>query len=189
MKSINYIPRCGFANRKLLHVLLQMICVFHIQFVIVIESLDALEKYEPFQKKRYSQVVSGYVLYVTWQISFKTRDLLPSVKEDFLISHVGKRRPRFPAPEHWLVIVTLSVNGQKGSRKRTRTCKRSKWMEKGKHRLSAVMGVSGKKRRVCQCGRKWKWNTKRANFYESGSSWKPPTARRWFSKILCAIVT
>lgn len=100
------------------------------------------------KKKRYCQVVLGYFLYVTWQISFKTRDLLLSVKpckEDFLISHVGKRRPRFPASEHWLVIVTLSVNGQKGSRKRTRTCKRSKWMEKGKHRLSAVMGVSGKK--------------------------------------------
>lgn len=144
------------------------------------------------KKKRYCQVVLGYFLYVTWQISFKTRDLLLSVKpckEDFLISHVGKRRPRFPASEHWLVIVTLSVNGQKGSRKRTRTCKRSKWMEKGKHRLSAVMGVSGKKRRVCQCSRKWKWNTKRANFYESGSSWKPPNGRRWFSKILCAIVT
>lgn len=156
-KSMNYISRCGFANKKLLHVPLQMICVFHIQFVIVIESPDSLEKYESFQKKRYCQVVLGYFLYVTWQISFKTRDLLLSVKpckEDFLISHVGKRRPRFPASEHWLVIVTLSVNGQKGSRKRTRTCKRSKWMEKGKHRLSAVMGVSGKKRRVCQCGRK-----------------------------------
>lgn len=51
-KSMNYISRCGFANKKLLHVPLQMICVFHIQFVIVIESPDSLEKYESFQKKK-----------------------------------------------------------------------------------------------------------------------------------------
>lgn len=43
---MNYISRCGFANKKLLHVPLQMICVFYIQFVIVIESPDSLEKYE-----------------------------------------------------------------------------------------------------------------------------------------------
>ena len=52
MKSMNYISRCGSANKKLLHVPLQMICVFRIQFVIVIESPDSLEKHEPFKKKK-----------------------------------------------------------------------------------------------------------------------------------------
>lgn len=90
----------------------------------------------------------GYFPSETWQITFKTpcRTVL-SVKphkEKSLISHVGKSGLGFLGR-----VLTryrnIIVEWSKGSREKDQTCKRSKWIEKGKHRVPTVRGWQGKK--------------------------------------------